>query len=52
MQGRFTQSAIKVLKLAQYEAKHLKHAHVGTEHILLGLLHEGTNVAAKALYIQ
>lgn len=50
MQGRFTQSAIKVLKLAQYEAKHLKHAHVGTEHILLGLLHEGTNVAAKALF--
>lgn len=49
MQGRFTQSAIKVLKLAQYETKHLKHAHVGTEHILLGLLHEGTNVAAKAL---
>ena len=49
MQGRFTQSAIKVLKLAQYEAKHLKHAHVDTEHILLGLLHEGTNVAAKAL---
>lgn len=49
MQGRFTQSAIKVLKLAQYEAKHLKHVHVGTEHILLGLLHEGTNVAAKAL---
>ncbi|GLU99481.1 ATP-dependent Clp protease ATP-binding subunit [Megamonas funiformis] len=49
MQGRFTQSAIKVLKLAQYEAKHLKHAHVGTEHILLSLLHEGTNVAAKAL---
>lgn len=49
MQGRFTQSAIKVLKLAQYEAKHLKHTHVGTEHILLGLLHEGTNVAAKAL---
>lgn len=49
MQERFTQSAIKVLKLAQYEAKHLKHAHVGTEHILLGLLHEGTNVAAKAL---
>ena len=40
MQGRFTQSAIKVLKLAQYEAKHLKHRHVGTE---------GTNVAAKAL---
>lgn len=49
MQGRFTQSAIKVLKLAQYEAKHLKHRHVGTEHILLSLLHEGTNVAAKAL---
>ena len=49
MQGRFTQSAIKVLKLAQYEAKHLKHRHVDTEHILLGLLHEGTNVAAKAL---
>lgn len=49
MQGRFTQSAIKVLKLAQYEARHLKHRHVGVEHILLGLLHEGTNLAAKAL---
>lgn len=49
MQSRFTQSAIKVLKLAQYEARHLKHRHVGTEHILLGLLHEGTNLAAKAL---
>lgn len=39
MQGRFTQSAIKVLKLAQYEAKHLKHAHVGTEHILSYLVY-------------
>lgn len=49
MQGRFTQNAIKVLKLAQYEARHLKHNYVGTEHLLLGLLHEGNSIAAKAL---
>ncbi len=49
MQGHFTQSAIKVLRLAQYEAKNLKNSYVGTEHILLGLLHEGNNPAAKAL---
>ncbi len=49
MQGHFTDSAIKVLKLAQYEAKHLKHHHVGTEHILLGLLREGSNIASDAL---
>ncbi len=35
MQGHFTQSAIKVLRLAQYEAKNLKNSYVGTEHILL-----------------
>ena len=49
MQERFTESAIKVLKLAKYEAKSLKHNSVGTEHLLLGLLHEGSNAAAKAL---
>ena len=49
MQRRFTQNAIKVLKLAQYEARHLKHNYVGTEHLLLGLLHEGNSIAAKAL---
>lgn len=49
MQGHFTDSAIKVLKLAQYEAQHLKHRHVGTEHILLGLLREGGNIASDAL---
>lgn len=38
MQGRFTQSAIKVLKLAQYEAKHLKHRHVGTEPYFIRLI--------------
>ena len=48
MQGRFTQSAIKVLKLAQYEAKHLKHRHVGTEHILLGILDQADNLFYKA----
>ncbi len=49
MQGRFTEKAIKVLKLAQYEAKYLKHHFVGSEHILLGLLHDGNNIASKAL---
>lgn len=49
MQGRFTEGAIKVLKLARYEAKYLKHHFVGTEHILLGLLHDGENIAAKSL---
>lgn len=49
MQGRFTERAVKVLKLAQYEAQELGHDYIGTEHLLLGLLHEGEGVAAKAL---
>jgi ATP-dependent Clp protease ATP-binding subunit ClpC len=35
--------------LAQEEARMLNHAHIGTEHLLLGLVHEGQGVAARAL---
>ena len=45
----FTPRAKKVLELALREATQLGHAHIGTEHILLGLIHEGEGVAAKAL---
>jgi ATP-dependent Clp protease ATP-binding subunit ClpC len=46
---RFTDRARRVLVLAQEEACNLNHNFVGTEHILLGLIHEGEGVAAKAL---
>ena len=46
---RFTETAIKVIMLAQEEARRLGHNFVGTEQILLGLLGEGTGVAAKVL---
>lgn len=46
---RFTEKAIKVIMLAQEEARRLGHNFVGTEQILLGLIGEGTGVAAKAL---
>ncbi|MBO1349575.1 MAG: ATP-dependent Clp protease ATP-binding subunit [Hormoscilla sp. GUM202] len=46
---RFTEKAIKVIMLAQEEARRLGHNFVGTEQILLGLLGEGTGVAAKVL---
>jgi len=46
---RFTEKAIKVVMLAQEEARRLGHNFVGTEQILLGLLKEGTGVAAKVL---
>jgi ATP-dependent Clp protease ATP-binding subunit ClpA len=46
---RFTDRARRVVVLAQDEARMLKHNYIGTEHILLGLLHEGKGVAAKAL---
>ena len=46
---RFTDRARRVLVLAQEEARLLNHNFIGTEHILLGLLHEGEGVAAKAL---
>lgn len=49
MNSRFTARAIKVLELAQAEAAELGHSYVGTEHLLLGLVHEGEGVAAKAL---
>ena len=45
---RFTEKAIKVIMLAQEEARRLGHNFVGTEQILLGLIGEGTGVAAKA----
>ena len=44
---RFTEKAIKVIMLAQEEARRLGHNFVGTEQILLGLIGEGTGVAAK-----
>ncbi len=46
---RFTDRARRVLVLAQEEAKLLNHNYIGTEHILLGLIHEGDGVAAQAL---
>jgi ATP-dependent Clp protease ATP-binding subunit ClpC len=46
---RFTERARRVVVLAQEEARMLDHDYVGTEHILLGLLHEGEGVAARAL---
>jgi ATP-dependent Clp protease ATP-binding subunit ClpC len=46
---KFTDKARRVVVLAQEEAKLLKHNYIGTEHILLGLIHEGEGVAAKAL---
>ncbi len=45
----FTSEAIKVIMLAQEEARRLGHNFVGTEQILLGLMGEGTGVAAKVL---
>ncbi|WP_277583967.1 ATP-dependent Clp protease ATP-binding subunit [Psychrobacillus antarcticus] len=49
MFNRFTQRSQKVLQLAQEEAIRLKHESIGTEHILLGLIREGSGIAAKAL---
>ena len=46
---RFTDRARRVVVLAQDEARMLSHNYVGTEHILLGLIHEGEGVAAKTL---
>jgi hypothetical protein len=46
---RFTDRARRVVVLAQEEARTLNHNYIGTEHILLGLIHEGEGVAAKAL---
>jgi ATP-dependent Clp protease ATP-binding subunit ClpC len=46
---RFTDRARRVVVLAQEEARMLEHNYIGTEHLLLGLIHEGDGVAAKAL---
>jgi len=46
---RFTDRARRVVVLAQEEARMLDHNYIGTEHILLGLIHEGDGIAAKAL---
>ena len=46
---RFTDRARRVAVLAQEEARMLRHDHIGTEHILLGLIREGDGVAAEAL---
>ena len=46
---RFTDRARRVVVLAQEEARMLNHNHIGTEHILLGLIREGDGVAAQVL---
>jgi len=46
---RFTNRARRVVVLAQEEARMLNHNYIGTEHLLLGLIHEGQGVAAQAL---
>ncbi|HVM36270.1 MAG TPA: Clp protease N-terminal domain-containing protein [Actinomycetota bacterium] len=47
--ARFTDRARRVIVLAQEEARLLNHGYIGTEHMLLGLIHEGDGVAARAL---
>jgi ATP-dependent Clp protease ATP-binding subunit ClpC len=49
MNNRFTARAVRVLEYAQYEAQDLEQNYIGTEHLLLGLLHESEGIAAKAL---
>ncbi|MCR4398617.1 MAG: ATP-dependent Clp protease ATP-binding subunit ClpC, partial [Firmicutes bacterium] len=49
MFGRFTERAQRVLVLAQEEARRLGHEYVGTEHLLLGLIREGSGIAARTL---
>jgi ATP-dependent Clp protease ATP-binding subunit ClpC len=46
---RFTDHARRVVVMAQDQARRLDHGYIGTEHILLGLIGEGSGVAAKAL---
>ena len=47
MQKSFTNKAQKALKLAEKASKMMRHNYIGTEHLLLGLLREGTGVAAN-----
>ena len=49
MQKSFTSKAQKALKLAEKASKSLKHNYIGTEHLLLGLIREGSGVAANVL---
>jgi ATP-dependent Clp protease ATP-binding subunit ClpC len=49
MYERFTDKARKLLQMAEQEARRLKHGYIGTEHILLGLVKEGSGVAAHVL---
>src|SRR5213076_2410754 len=49
MYERFTDRARKVMQLANQEAQRFNHEYIGTEHILLGLVKEGSGVAANAL---
>ncbi len=49
MQRSFTSKAQKALKLAEKASKSMRHNYIGTEHLLLGLLREGTGVAANVL---
>src|SRR5213596_721421 len=49
MYERFTDRARKVMQLANQEAQRLHHEYIGTEHILLGLIREGSGVAANVL---
>jgi ATP-dependent Clp protease ATP-binding subunit ClpA len=46
---RFTESSRRVVVLAQEEARMLDHNYIGTEHLLLGLIHEGDGIAARAI---
>ena len=46
---RFTEPSRRVVVLAQEEARMLDHNYIGTEHLLLGLIHEGEGVAARAI---
>jgi hypothetical protein len=47
--GNFTDRARKVMQLANQEAQRFNHEYIGTEHILLGLVQEGSGVAANVL---
>src|SRR5712691_1611672 len=49
MYERFTDRCRKVMQLANQEAQHFNHEYIGTEHILLGLVKEGSGVAANVL---
>src|SRR5262245_45865258 len=49
MYERFTDRARKVMQLANHEAQRFRHEYIGTEHILLGLIKEGSGVAANVM---